>query len=88
MLDGLTRDQFDEWLAYRTIEPDPLDRLFAILRLGFSAVCNAWGAKIEPKHIDPYLEKELAGGAGTTAAEEMSPNQGAAMVRATVGAGR
>jgi len=82
MLDGLLPGEFDEWLAYREIEPDPQERLFAILRLGFSAVCNAWGAKVKPEHIDPYLEKQT----GTAAVQEVSPNQGAAMMSMAVGA--
>lgn len=84
MLDGLLPGEFDEWLAYREIEPDSQDRLFTILRLGFSAVCNAWGGKVEPKHIDPWLEKE----AGPTAVQqqEVSPNQAVALVSMVLGA--
>ena len=83
MLDGLLPGEFDEWLAYREIEPDPLDRLFTILRLGFSAVCNAWGAKVEPQHIDPYMERQT----GTAAVQqEASPNQAVAMVSMVLGA--
>ena len=82
MLDGLLPQEFDEWLAYREIEPDPLDRLFTILRLGFSAVCNAWGGKVEPRHIDPYLEKQ----AGTATVQDVSPDQAVAMVSTVLGA--
>lgn len=84
MLDGLLPGEFDEWLAYREIEPDPLERLFMILRLGFSAVCNAWGAKVEPQHIDPYLEQQDGRKRGEV--NEVSPEQGAAMVSMVLGA--
>ena len=84
MLDGLLPHEFDEWLAYREIEPDPLDRLFTILRLGFSAVCNAWGAKVEPKHIDPYLDKQT--GPAAVQQQEVSPDQAVAMVGVALGA--
>lgn len=83
MLDGLLPGEFDEWLAYREIEPDPLDRLFMILRLGFSAVCHTWGAKVEPQDIDPYLEQQDGQKRGEV--NEVSPEQGAAMVSMALG---
>lgn len=52
MLDGLTPAQFDEWVAYREIEPDPLNRLIHIIKFGFATLANAWGAKIEPDDLD------------------------------------
>jgi len=89
MLDAMEPGEFDEWLAYRKIEPDPLDRLFIILQLGFCILANAWGAKIEPHDIDPFLKQ--ASGASSKPGEsvqgqEVSPNQAAAMVKLAVGA--
>jgi len=89
MLDGIDRSQFDEWVAYREIEPDPIDRLFEILRLGFCTLANAWGAKIEPRHIDPFLKQasELGGKQSPPEqGQEVSPNQAAAMLKMAVGA--
>lgn len=90
MLEGLQAEQFDEWLAYREIEPDPVERLFMILRLGFCAVANAWGAKVEPKHIDPYLEKDAGTSSGdmtTAGGQEVSPDQAVAILSTVAGAG-
>lgn len=84
MLDGLIPGEFDEWLAYREIEPDQLDRIITILRLGFTYLCNAWEMKIEPHHVDPYLEQE--DGQKRGGVSEVSPEQGAAMVSMVLGA--
>jgi hypothetical protein len=89
MLDGIERKQFDEWLAYRELEPDPIDRIVSILRLGLCAVANAWGGKLEPQHIDPDLAREMSEASGQTDSEpiqEVTPNQGAAIVSTVLGA--
>jgi hypothetical protein len=89
MLDSLQPGEFDEWLAYRELEPDPIGRIISILRLGFCAVANAWGGKLEPQHIDPDLAREMSEVSGRTDSEpiqEVTPNQGAAMVSTVLGA--
>lgn len=83
MLDGLDPGEFDEWLAYREIEPDPVDRIITILRLGFVYLCNAWGAKIDLTDIDPYMK--ATGEAGSGGGGEVSPQQAAAMMTAAFG---
>jgi hypothetical protein len=72
-LDGLSPREFDEWVAFRRIEPDPDDRLREIVKLGFAALCRAWGMEISPHDLDPWAEDE--------AAELVSPNQAAATFR-------
>lgn len=76
MLDGITREQFDEWLAYREIEPDVLERIIVILKLGFCALCNSWGAKLKPEDFDPSPNAKRD--------EALGPQQVAAMLGATV----
>ena len=57
MLDAVSPQQFDEWIAFRQIEPDPLDRLAEILKLGFAAIVNAWGGDATPGYFDPGKEE-------------------------------
>jgi len=80
MLDGLTPEQFDEWLAYREVEPDPLERLIEILKLGFVAVCASWGMHIRPEDIDPM--------AANSPGQEVTPTQGAQLVTGYLGPAR
>lgn len=56
MLDRMTPQQFDEWVAFRRIEPDPDDRLRVIVTTGLLALCKAWGTDLEPKDLDPVLK--------------------------------
>jgi hypothetical protein len=60
MLSRFTPEQFDEIVAFRRIEPDPLRRIATILKLGLSAVAAVagFGAKIEPDDIDPDGKEE------------------------------
>ena len=69
MLDRMTRQQFNEWLAYSELEPwdneqydrDKLeyqfDRLEHILARGFTLLCSAWTPEgetaIEPAELIP-----------------------------------
>jgi len=72
MLDALSPQQFDEWIAFRQIEPDPADRLRVILTTGLLALCQSWGVEITPKDLDPMLEEQE---------QEVTPEQAAAMMR-------
>ena len=72
MLDALSPQQFDEWVAFRRIEPDPADRLRVILTTGLLALCQSWGVEITPKDLDPMLEEQE---------QEVTPEQAAAMMR-------
>lgn len=49
MLDGLTPDQFAEWRAFRRLEPDPMERIIQILKLGFATLA---GGGIDPEQFD------------------------------------
>lgn len=77
MLDELTPRQFDEWVAYRTIEPDPIERICEILKRGFSVMASMGGGKMEPDEFD--LKTCDDGN------EAMSPAQSAAMARQAIG---
>jgi len=56
LFDTITAKQFDEWEAYKRIEPDKLDRLREIITRGLQCLCNSWGAKLEMKDLDPWHE--------------------------------
>jgi hypothetical protein len=75
MLDGMTPEQFDEWIAFRRIEPDPEERLREIVKLGFSALCAAWGSKLELEMLDPWAKEP----------EAMGPGQAASVMRQAFG---
>jgi hypothetical protein len=70
MLDDMTPRQLAEWIAFRNLEPDPTERICFILKLGFAALCNAWGGKVEPDDFEPKR-------AETKPEPAMSPNQAA-----------
>ncbi len=57
MVDTVTPQQFDEWVAYKQLEPDKLDRLREILLRGLAFLCNVWSdKKVEFKDLDPWYE--------------------------------
>ncbi len=84
MLDELVPHQFDEWIAYRTIEPDIGDRLVEILKFGFAMLCRAQGAELSPDDFDPLNNEQD----GATREQTVSPAQGAAMFAASFGPGQ
>lgn len=73
MLDSISPEQFDEWIAYRSIELDPVDRIIETLKLGFCALCRTWGAKVEPKDFSLDGEDEQG--------QTVSPRQASSMMR-------
>jgi hypothetical protein len=59
MLDELSPEQFDEWIAYRSIEPDPWDRLISIVKHGFALLCSAHSSEaVDPDVFDVLMEKK------------------------------
>lgn len=80
MLDELSPEKFDEWLAYRSIEPDPWERLIAIVKHGFAALCNAQGATMEPDDLDRLMPEQKP--------DIASPEQAAQMVSQVLGQGQ
>lgn len=57
MLDGIDPSQFDEFMAYREIEPDPDTRLREIVRRGFILVLGAQGREVADTLLDPWYEE-------------------------------
>ena len=53
-LERLTPEEFDGWVAFRSIEPAEDERLREIVKLGFATLASAWGAKVQPKDLDPW----------------------------------
>jgi len=68
LLDTVTPQEFDEWVAYKKLEPDKLDRLRTIITTGLLALCNSWDCKMKPKDLDPILKDEEQ-------AEEVTPEE-------------
>ncbi len=61
MTDAVTPQQFDEWVAYKQLEPDKLDRLRVILLRGLTFLCNIQSdGKVEYKDLDPHYEEPQA----------------------------
>ena len=72
-LDTVEPQAFDKWVAFRQLEPDPLDRIAEILKLGFAAVVNAWGVDLRPEYFDPSADKNET-------AKTVSPKEGAKII--------
>jgi len=54
MLDGIAPEQLAEWVAFRNLEPDRMDRIITILKLGLAAICWSLGNQaVEPDNFDP-----------------------------------
>lgn len=60
-----------EWAAFERIEPDPLEVIIDVLRLGFAAL--SVGAHVSPDDLDPRRQKQEGGHA--------SPNEMVAALR-------
>jgi hypothetical protein len=55
MLDSIEPGLIDEWAAYNQVEPDKMERIITILKLGFALLCRCGlgGAEIDPECLDP-----------------------------------
>lgn len=69
--------RFDEWVAFRSLEPIWEERIIAVLKLGLATLANAWGAKISPDDLDPVARREEEAA--------ISPEKAAAIVAARWG---
>lgn len=65
LLQTLTPEQFDEWIAYLAVEGDPFIRVVEVLKLGLCATASAFGGKLGLEHLDPWHETQPAGEAAT-----------------------
>ncbi len=54
MLDEIGSRQFEEWLAFREIEPGPIERLREIVKTGFAALAKTRGADVRPRDFDRW----------------------------------
>lgn len=79
-LDRLDPRQFDEWVAFEQLEPDPLDRIREVLKLGFATLAgvSGFGARIEPDELDPVTRDQ-------SKSKLMSPEQAAETLRGVYG---
>ena len=78
--DSIPPEVFDRWVAFNHAKGNPLDRIAAILKLGFAALCNSWGgSSIKPEDFEPDREK-------TKAAEKIAgPDETVNILRAALG---
>jgi len=60
MLDEIEPWQFDEWVVFRRIEPDPDEWLREIVRRGFQLVLATQGKGVEAVDLDPWYEEPSA----------------------------
>lgn len=74
----LTPEQVAKWRAFRQLQPDGMERLIEVCKIGFSLLANAWGAHCEPDDLEPYPEKR-------TPELEASPNQAAKIAGMVLG---
>jgi len=58
-LNGISPETFDEWVALEEIDPDPLERITEVLKLGFATLCavSGFGVQIDPDELDPVTRK-------------------------------
>lgn len=58
VLDSIEPKDMDEWIAFERIEPDLMETLIGVVKLGFMAVMGAWGAECTPDSFDPRKQKK------------------------------
>jgi len=71
MLESMTAQQFNEWIAYYQLEPYGHEAVKDVIATAASAICHALGAKVTPWMILGRDEPQA----------EVSPNQAAAIFR-------
>lgn len=81
MRDTLTPQQMAKWQAFRRLQPDGIERLIEVCKLGFAVLANIWGASVEPDRFEPANEKRSAASKHQTA----SPNQAAIIAHVALG---
>lgn len=81
MLDTLTPEQFGELEAADAVDPDPLERIAEILKMGFAATCLG---KVKPDDFEPSREITF-GDKAQPVISEVSPNQAAAIATCALG---
>ncbi|MGA2035881.1 MAG: hypothetical protein ABSG68_26840 [Thermoguttaceae bacterium] len=60
-LETIAPERLDEWEIFQRIEPDPLDRLREVLKMGFALLAAGLGiSKVTPEFFDPVKPEEAA----------------------------
>lgn len=95
MLGEMEPSQFDEWMAAEALDGNAVDRVIAVLKLGFATLCRAHGMQLNPDHFD--VGREIRFGTEQTSEHTLeqlpgespqpvaSPNQAAALATLTLG---
>lgn len=81
MRDTLTPQQMAKWQAFRRLQPDGIERLIEVCKIGFAVLANLWGASVEPDRFEPAVEKR----ADASRMQAASPNQAAVVAHVALG---
>lgn len=54
VLDSIEPADLDNWIAFRELEPDPIDILIETVKLGFWRFVSAWGGECELEDFDGF----------------------------------
>ncbi len=76
-MNELTWPEWQEQLAYDSIANDPIERIAAILQLGFAAMCQSWGVEVTTDDFEPDASRKT----GEYANGYTSPDDQVAMLR-------
>lgn len=71
MLESMTAQQFDEWVAYYSLEPFGAEGIKPVIAAAGSAICHAFGAETMPWDILGIDEPT----------KEVTPNEAATFFR-------
>jgi hypothetical protein len=96
-VDGMTPEEFDEYVEMDDIEPFGDGKLAWVMAMGFAAICNRLaetcinggeGFKpVKPKQFIPWIRKSKAVKPKREESGHMNPNQAAAIFQLMAGRG-
>lgn len=82
ILNSIDAREMDEWIAFDQIEPELIETLIGVCKLGFSSVVRAWGGEVTPDTFDPRKQKKDEENNMTDSSADLSPDQQVAVLNA------
>jgi len=76
----------DEWVAFRRVEPDPVERVLHVLKVGFAALCLAHGMELEPESFEMPSDGKGEQRPKTEASQCAGPAEASVVFRAALAA--